>query len=54
VTRRQIAAPTVITPRLKLVCTLVSICFRVVGVAFDHQHRDTPDVDLGNHAEKAN
>jgi hypothetical protein len=36
---------------LKLVRMPVSIRFGVLGVAFDHQHRDSPDVDLPDHAE---
>ena len=36
----------------KLVSTSVGIRFGVVSVAVDHQHRDTPDVDLPYHAGK--
>jgi hypothetical protein len=35
----------------KLVGTPVGIRFGVVSVAFDHQHRDTPNIDLPYHAE---
>jgi len=36
----------------KLVGTPVGIRFGVVGVAFEHQHRDTPYVDFPYHAKK--
>jgi hypothetical protein len=39
--------------RAKLVRTTVGIRFGVLGVAFDHQHRDRPNVDLSDHAEHA-
>ena len=32
----------------------VGIRFGVVGVAFEHQHRDAPDVDLRYRAEDRN
>jgi hypothetical protein len=35
----------------KLVGTPVGIRFGFVSVPLDHQHRDTPDVDLPYHAE---
>jgi len=36
----------------KLRSTPVAIGFGLVGVSVDHQHRDTPDVDLPYHAGK--
>jgi hypothetical protein len=36
----------------KLRSTPVAIRFSLVGVSVDHQHRDTPDVDLPYHAGK--
>jgi hypothetical protein len=38
--------------RAKLRSTPVPILFGLVGVSVDHQHRDTPDVDLPYHAGK--
>jgi hypothetical protein len=35
----------------KLVSTPVGVGFGVVSVAVDHQHGDTPDVDLPYHGE---
>jgi hypothetical protein len=49
VTRRQIAAPL----GVKLVGMPVGIRFGVVSVAFDHQKRDAPYVNLPDHAEHA-
>jgi hypothetical protein len=51
VTRRQIAAPAWISLGLKLIRMPVGIRFGVLGVAFDHQYRDSPDVDLSDHTE---
>ena len=37
---------------LKIVGAPVGIRLGVLGVVFDHQHRDTPDVDLLSHGGK--
>ena len=43
--------PSVIAVCRKLVGTPIAIRFGLVSVPVDHQHRDTPDVDLPYHAE---
>jgi hypothetical protein len=42
--------PSVIDFRCSLLGTPDAICLSLVGVAIDHQHRDTPDLDPPYHA----